>query len=120
MQEHNETHNARKHEKVEKYSLASMSTTEIVIMYKTKNVSKLLGKKGPLLGMYLVETVSCPLEALTPRKNFCQDKKCQATIRKEGALARHVLGENRFMPTRKPPSATPKKGLEGLVRVIVP
>ena len=43
-----------------------MPTTEIVIIYKTKNVSKLLGKKGPLLGTYLVETVSCPLEAPLP------------------------------------------------------
>ena len=52
VQEHNKAHNARKHEKVENHSSASMSTTEIVIIYKTKNVSKLLGKKGPLLGTY--------------------------------------------------------------------
>ena len=43
-----------------------MSTTNIVIIYKTRNVSKLLGKKGPLLGKYLVETLSCPLEAPPP------------------------------------------------------
>ena len=66
VQEHNRVHNARKHEKVENHSSASMSTTEIVIIYKTKNVSKLLGRKGPLLGTYLVETVSCPLEAPLP------------------------------------------------------
>ena len=59
-----------------------MSTREIVIIYKTKNVSPLLGK---------------------------------------GALARHVLGENRFMPAQRPPSPPPpqKKGLEGPFRVIV-
>ena len=36
------------------------------MILKTKNVSKLLGRKGPLLGTYLVETVSCPLEAPPP------------------------------------------------------
>ena len=35
VQEHNRVHNARKHEKVENHSLASMSTTKIVIIYKT-------------------------------------------------------------------------------------
>ena len=66
VQGHNRAHNARKHEKVENHSLASMSTTKTVIIYKTKNVSKLLGRKGPLLGMYLAETVSCPLDAPPP------------------------------------------------------
>ena len=66
MQEYNRAQNARKHEKVENHSSASMSTIEILIIYKTKNVSNLLGKKGPLLGTYLVETVSCPLEAPPP------------------------------------------------------
>ena len=60
MEEHNVTRNARKHEQVQNHSLASMATTEIVIIYKTKNISPLLEK---------------------------------------GALARHVLGKNRFMPT---------------------
>ena len=55
-----------KHEKVENHSLASMSTTKIIMIFKNKNVSKLLGRKGPLLGTYLVETVSCPLEAPPP------------------------------------------------------
>ena len=66
VQEHNRVHNARKHEKVENHSLASMSTTKIIMIFKNKNVSKLLGRKGPLLGTYLVETVSCPLEAPPP------------------------------------------------------
>ena len=61
-----------------------------------------------------------PVRSPNPKKKFCQDKKCQATIRKERALARHILGENRLMPTRSPPSPTPKKGLEVPVRVIVP
>ena len=63
VQEHNRVHNARKHEKVENHSSASMSTTKIVMIFKTKNVSKLLGREGPLLGTYLVQTVSYPLEA---------------------------------------------------------
>ena len=62
VQEHNRVHSARKHEKVENHSWASMSTTKIIMILKNKNVSKLLGRKGPLLGTYLVETVSCPLE----------------------------------------------------------
>ena len=66
VQEHNRAHNARKYEKVENHSWASMSTTKIIMIFKTKNVSKLLGRKGPLLGTYLVETVSCPLEAPPP------------------------------------------------------
>ena len=66
VQEHNRVHNARKHEKVENHSLASMSTTKFILIFKNKNVSKLLGRKGPLLGTYLVETVSCPLEAPLP------------------------------------------------------
>ena len=66
VQEHNRVHNARKHKKVENYSWASMSTTKIIMIFKTKNVSKLLGRKGPLLGTYLVETVSCPLEPPLP------------------------------------------------------
>ena len=66
VQEHNRVHNARKHEKVENHSLASMSTTKIIMIFKNKSVSKLLGRKGPLLGTYLVETVSCLLEAPTP------------------------------------------------------
>ena len=66
VQEHNRAHNARKHEKVENHSWASMSTTKIIMIFKTKNVSKLLGRKGPLLGTYLVETVSCPLETPPP------------------------------------------------------
>ena len=35
-------------------------------------MSKLLGRKGPLLGTYLVETISCPLEAPLPhpKKNY--------------------------------------------------
>ena len=83
MEEHNGTHNARKHEQVENHSLASMSTTEIVIIYKTKNVSPLLGKKGPSLGTYLVETVSCPLEALTPRKSFVKTKNVKPLLGKK-------------------------------------
>ena len=66
VQEQNRVHNAREHEKVENHSLASMSTTKIIMIFKNKNVSKLLGRKGPLLGTYLVETVSCPLEAPPP------------------------------------------------------
>ena len=66
VQEHNKVHNARKHEKAESHSSASMSTTKIVMIYKTKNVSRLLGKKEPLQGTYLGETVSCPLEAPLP------------------------------------------------------
>ena len=66
VQEHNRMHNARKHEKVENHSSASMSTTKIIMIFKTKNVSKLLGREGPLLGTYLVQTVSCPLEAPPP------------------------------------------------------
>ena len=66
VQKHNRVHNAREHEKVENHSLASMSTTKIILIFKNKNVSKLLGRKGPLLGTYLVETVSCPLEAPPP------------------------------------------------------
>ena len=66
VQGHDRAHNARKHEKVENQSWASMSTTKIIMIFKTKNVSKLLGRKGPLLGTYLVETVSCPLEAPPP------------------------------------------------------
>ena len=65
-QEHNRVHNARKHEKVERHSSAGMSTAKVVIIYKTTNVSKLLGRKGPLLGTYLVPTVSCPLEGPPP------------------------------------------------------
>ena len=73
VQEQNRVHNARKHEKVENHSLASMSTTKIIMIFKNKNVSKLLGRKGPLLGTYLVPTVSCPLEAPPPppqEKNY--------------------------------------------------
>ena len=66
VQEHNRVHNARKHEKVENHSLASMSTTKIIMIFKNKNVSKLLGRKGPLLGTHLVETVSCLQEAPPP------------------------------------------------------
>ena len=66
VQEHNRAHNARKHEKIESHSWASMSATKIIMILKTKNVSKLLGRKGPLLGTYLVETVSCLLEAPLP------------------------------------------------------
>ena len=35
-------------------------------------MSKLLGREGPLLGTYLVEIVSCPLEAPRPhpQKNY--------------------------------------------------
>ena len=66
VQEQNRVHNARKHEKVENHSLASMSRTKIIMIFKNKNVSKLLGRKGPLLNTYLVETVSCPLEAPPP------------------------------------------------------
>ena len=36
VQEHNRVHNARKHEKVENHSLASMSTTKIIMILKTK------------------------------------------------------------------------------------
>ena len=32
-----------------------------------------------------------------------ESPSCEQTIGKEGALARHVLGGNRFMPTRRPP-----------------
>ena len=71
VQEHNRVHNARKHEKFENHSLASMSTTKIIMIFKKQ--------------------------------------KCEQTIGKEGALARHVLGGNRFMPARSPPpSPTPK------------
>ena len=66
VQEHNKAHNARKHEKIENHLWASMSATKIIMIFKIKNVSKLLGRKGPLLGTYLVETVSCPLEAPPP------------------------------------------------------
>ena len=66
VQEHNRVHNERKHEKVENRSSASMSTTKILMSFNNKNVSKQLGRKGPLLGTYLVETVSCPLEAPPP------------------------------------------------------
>ena len=66
VQQHNRVHNARKHEKVENHSLERMSTTKIIMIFKNKNVSKLLGRKGPFLGTYLVETVSCPLEAPPP------------------------------------------------------
>ena len=83
MEEHNRTHNARKHEQVENHSLPSMSTTEIVIIYKTKNVSPLLGKKGPSLGTYLVKTVSCPVEALT-WKNFVKTKNVSPLLGKKG------------------------------------
>ena len=38
-----------------------------------------------------------------------KNKKCEQTIGKEGALARHVLGGNRFMPARSPPPPPPKK-----------
>ena len=55
VEEHNGTHNTKKHEKVENHSLASMSTIAIVVFYKTKNVSQQLGKKGPSLGTYFVE-----------------------------------------------------------------
>ena len=44
VQEHNRAHNVRKHEKVENPSLARMSTTKIIMIFKTKNVSKLLGR----------------------------------------------------------------------------
>ena len=50
VQEHNRVQNARKHEKVENHSLATMSTTKIIMIFENKNVSKLLGRKGPLLG----------------------------------------------------------------------
>ena len=60
MEEHNGTHNARKHEQAQNHSLASMSTTEIVIIFKTKNVSPLLEKKGPSLGTFLVTTFFMP------------------------------------------------------------
>ena len=73
VQEQNRVHNAREHEKVENHSLASMSTTKIIMIFKNKNVSKVLGRKGPLLGMYFLETVSCPLEAPLPhppKKNY--------------------------------------------------
>ena len=66
VQEHNRAHNARKHEKVKNHSWASMSITKIIMIFETKNVSKLLGREGPLLGTYLVPTVSCPLEAPPP------------------------------------------------------
>ena len=39
-----------------------------------------------------------------------KERKCEQSIGKEGALARHVLGGNRFMPARSPPpSPHPKK-----------
>ena len=57
MEEQNGIHNARKHEKVENHSLASMPTIVVVVFYKTKNVSQQLGNKGPSLGTYFVETV---------------------------------------------------------------
>ena len=41
-------------------------------------------------------------------------------VGKEGALASHVLGTNRFMPARSPPSPTPQKKLHGGVRVTIP
>ena len=56
-----------------------------------------------------------------PEKKFCKHQKCQSIIGKEGALARHVLGENRFTLAQSPPFPSPKKKeLEGPVRVIVP
>ena len=70
MEEHNRAHKARKHEKVQNHSLASMSTIVIVVFCKTKNVIPQLGKKGPLLDMYLVETVSCLLKSLDLSKRF--------------------------------------------------
>ena len=78
------THNARKHEKIENYSLASMSTTAFIVFYKTKNVSQLLGKKGPLLDMYLMGTISCLLEALTLRKSFANTKNVSPQLGKKG------------------------------------
>ena len=36
VQEHNRVHNARKYEKVENHSSASMSTTKIIMIFKTK------------------------------------------------------------------------------------
>ena len=61
-----------------------------------------------------------PAGSPNPEKKLCQHKKCQSTIGKEGVLARNILGENRFMPARSPPSPSPEKGLEGPIRVIVP
>ena len=63
-----------------------MSTTTFVIFYKTKNVSQLVGKKGPSLGTYLMDTVSCPLEALTLRKSFVNTKNVSPQLGKKGPL----------------------------------
>ena len=49
------------------HSFESMSTTEIVIISKTK-MSAPYWRKGPSLGTYLVESVSCPLEGAPTKK----------------------------------------------------
>ena len=84
VQEYSRAHNTKKHGKVENHSSANMSTTEIVMIYKTKNVSKLLEKKGPLLGTYLVETVSCLLEA--PPSPTPKIKNVSRLLGKKGPL----------------------------------
>ena len=44
MEEHNGAHNTRNHELSQNHSLPTMSTTEIVIIFKTKDVSPKLKK----------------------------------------------------------------------------
>ena len=46
MEEHKGGHSVRKHEQIQNHSLATMSTTEIVIILTTKNVSPKLAKSG--------------------------------------------------------------------------
>ena len=84
-----------------------MSTTEIVMIYKTKNMSKLLGKKGSLLGTYLVETVSCPLEAPPPPPPQ-KIKNVNKLLGKKGSLLGMYLVETVSCPLEAPPSH-PKK-----------
>ena len=119
MEEHNGTHMARNHEQVENHSLASMSTIAIIVIHKTKNVSQLLGKKRPSLGMYLVESVSCLLQALTPKKSFVKTKNVKLLLGKKGPLLGMYKVKTVSCLLEAPPPP-PKKELEGPVRVLVP
>ena len=85
MEEHNGTHNTRKHEQVENHSWASMSETEIVTIYKTKKRQLTISKRGPPLGMYLMKTASSPLEARTSKKKFVKTKNVRRQLRKKGS-----------------------------------
>ena len=97
----------REHEKVQNHSLASMSTTEIVIIYKTKNVSPLLGKEGPSLNTYLVETVSCPPETPTLRKSLSRQKMSSHYWKKKGPSLGTYWVKTVSCPLKGPPP--PKK-----------